>query len=328
MPVAASRSHDMSDHAVILLAEDREDDILLIRRAFNRARIVNPLCVVRDGEEAVAYLKGEGRFANRTEFPPPGLLLLDLKMPRMDGFEVLRWVRQQPNLRALRIVVLTSSEHTHDLDLAYKLGASSFLVKPAEFEHFVDLSHALSRYWIWINRSSEISRHTPCAQPAPDAVSKYQFADSPRQELLRPAILLVTNEEEDIALIRHTLEKTRLVNSLHIVRSGEDALAYLNGEDQFCDREQYPLPELLLLDLNLSPVDAFVLLRALRQQSRFNNIPVMVLASSGQTREINLAFQAGANSFMFKPVRTQRFLDTIMSMNGCWLSVDTPQVRI
>jgi CheY-like chemotaxis protein len=79
-------------------------------------------------------------------------------MPRMDGFEVLRWVREQPSLRALRVVVLTSSEEIRDVNLAYELGANSFLVKPGEFERFVDLSHALSGYWIWMSRAPEISR--------------------------------------------------------------------------------------------------------------------------------------------------------------------------
>src|SRR5882672_1502733 len=148
----------MTHQSVILVAEDREDDIILIRRAFTRARLLNPIQVVRNGEEAVAYLKGEGKFASRTEFPLPQLLLLDLKMPRMDGFEVLRWVREQPSLRALRVVVLTSSEEIRDVNLAYELGANSFLVKPGEFERFIDLSHALSGYWIWMSRAPEISR--------------------------------------------------------------------------------------------------------------------------------------------------------------------------
>jgi CheY-like chemotaxis protein len=148
----------MSDHAAILVAEDREDDIILIRRAFTRARVVNPIHVVRDGEEALAYLKGEGKYANRADYPFPELVLLDLKMPRMDGFEVLRWVRAQPNLRTLRVVVLTSSEDVRDVNLAYQLGANSFLVKPGEFERFLDISHALSGYWMWMNRPPDIFR--------------------------------------------------------------------------------------------------------------------------------------------------------------------------
>src|SRR4030081_1713917 len=128
----------MSDHAVILLVEDRPDDVVLIRRAFLKGNIINPLFVVYDGEEAIAYLSGEGKYANREEYPLPDLLLLDLKMPQKDGFEVLQWIRDQPGLKSLRVVVLTSSEDLHEVNHAYELGANSFLVKPLEFENFVE----------------------------------------------------------------------------------------------------------------------------------------------------------------------------------------------
>src|SRR5438309_11574947 len=97
------------DSAVILLAEDREDDIFLIRKAFRTAGLNNPLYVVNDGEQAIAYLIGDGPFSNRDEYPLPDIILLDLKMPRLDGFEVLTWIRQQPGIRGLPVVVLTSS---------------------------------------------------------------------------------------------------------------------------------------------------------------------------------------------------------------------------
>src|ERR1700674_4968478 len=100
----------MPDQALILLVEDREDDVLLVRRAFAKANVLNPMQVVRDGREAIAYLKGEGKYSNRAEYPLPELLLLDLKMPGTDGFDVLKWMRQQPGLKALRVVVLTSSD--------------------------------------------------------------------------------------------------------------------------------------------------------------------------------------------------------------------------
>src|SRR5262245_26928604 len=103
------------EQAVILLAEDREDDILLLPRAFARGEIQNPLFVVRDGEEAISYLSGIGKYANRAEHPLPDLLLLDLKMPRADGFEVLRWIRQQAGLSSLRVVVLTASDQIRDV---------------------------------------------------------------------------------------------------------------------------------------------------------------------------------------------------------------------
>src|SRR4051812_19668406 len=106
----------MHDQAVILLAEDNEDDLLVIRKAFQRSNLLNPVHIVRDGEEAVAYLEGKGKYASRDEYPLPDLLLLDLKMPKVDGFEVLAWVRQHPTLRALCIVVLTTSTDMRDVN--------------------------------------------------------------------------------------------------------------------------------------------------------------------------------------------------------------------
>ena len=148
----------MGDQSVILLAEDREDDIALIKRAFAKAYIVNPLQVVRDGEEAIAYLSGVGKYGNRAEYPLPDLMLLDLKMPRVDGFEVLKWVRQQPGLSALRVVVLTSSEAIRDVNVAYQLGANSFMVKPMDFQDVVQMSKFLSSYWLELSKTPESSR--------------------------------------------------------------------------------------------------------------------------------------------------------------------------
>ena len=148
----------MLDQAVILLAEDREDDILLVLRTLRKAFITNPLQVVRDGDEAIEYLSGEGKYANRAEYPLPALMLLDLKMPRKDGFEVIQWVRQQPGLSALPIVVLTSSENMRDVNTAYKLGANSFLVKPMEFNDFQAMTNFLSQYWLRLNKQPETVR--------------------------------------------------------------------------------------------------------------------------------------------------------------------------
>ena len=153
----------MSEQAVILLVEDREDDVLLIRKAFDRASVNNPLYVVRTGEEAISYLEGVGAYANRAEYPLPDLLLLDLKLPGSDGFDVLRWVRQQPGLSALRVVVLTSSDHIRDVNQAYRLGANSFMVKPMDFQNYIELSKALQGYWLNLSKTPETFR--PPAKP-------------------------------------------------------------------------------------------------------------------------------------------------------------------
>jgi CheY-like chemotaxis protein len=153
------------DCDVILLAEDNEDHVLLIRRAFRQSGLVNPIHAVPDGEQAIAYLKGEGRYANRAEYPLPCLLLLDLKMPNKNGFEVLEWLRSQPAFSALRVVVLTTSGEMRDINRAYQLGANSFLTKPVDFRDFVQLTSAIKGYWIWLSQAPELERPEP--KPAP-----------------------------------------------------------------------------------------------------------------------------------------------------------------
>ena len=148
----------MRDEVIILLAEDEEDYVLLIKRAFERAKIPNPIHVVWNGQEAIAYLKGEGKYSNRDEYPLPDLFLLDLKMPRVNGFEVLSWVRQQPGLAGLRILVLTSSDRIRDVNEAYKLGANSFLVKPYDFDDLAYLSKLIQDFWLEASRVPESFR--------------------------------------------------------------------------------------------------------------------------------------------------------------------------
>ena len=148
----------MPDEAIILLVEDREDDILLIKKAFTEGHINNPLQIVRDGDEAMSYLAGEGDYANRAEYPLPDLVLLDLKLPRVDGFEVLRWIRRQPGFATMRVVVLTSSDAIRDVNRAYSLGANSFMVKPLEFENVVELAKVLRTYWLKTDKAPSASR--------------------------------------------------------------------------------------------------------------------------------------------------------------------------
>ncbi|OLE97298.1 MAG: hypothetical protein AUG75_09945 [Cyanobacteria bacterium 13_1_20CM_4_61_6] len=151
----------LPENAVILLVEDRADDIKVIQRALLKAAIYNPLIVVHDGEEALAYLDGNGKFSDRKLFPLPDLILLDLKMPRLDGFEVLAEMRKRPALKAIRVIVLTSSEDIYDVNRAYELGASSFLVKPHEFENYTNLVQTLQRFWLRQNAMPSASPQPP-----------------------------------------------------------------------------------------------------------------------------------------------------------------------
>jgi len=142
----------MLDTQHILLVEDDANDVLLIQRAFQKAGYKSSLKVVRDGSQAIAYLRGVGPFEDRDKYPLPFLMLLDLKMPGTSGFEVLQWVRSKPEFRRLLIVVLTSSNLQADVDRAYELGANSYLVKPVEFEEMVSMIQRFEIYWTEINR--------------------------------------------------------------------------------------------------------------------------------------------------------------------------------
>jgi CheY-like chemotaxis protein len=137
----------MKSNATILLAEDYDDDIALLQRAFLKAEI-SGVKIVRNGDEIIDYLVGSGRFEDRTLNPLPDLLLIDIKMPRRSGLEVLRWIRGNESTRRLPVVVLTSSQNIRDVNEAYDLGANSYLIKPTDFQELVRLIKAFGDYWL------------------------------------------------------------------------------------------------------------------------------------------------------------------------------------
>jgi CheY-like chemotaxis protein len=143
---------------VVLLVEDDPNDALLIQRAMKKANLVNRIIHVDDGERAVNYLSGVAPYEDRTENPLPVFMLLDLKLPRLSGHEVLSWVRAQPNLRRLPIVILTSSNERSDVAQAYDLGANSYLVKPVTFDGLFDMVKILHPYWMVLNEHPDLTQ--------------------------------------------------------------------------------------------------------------------------------------------------------------------------
>src|SRR5437588_3708398 len=127
-PASDALNNAMLAPAVILIVEDREDDALLMCRAFARCSSDTAVHVLRDAPEAISYLSGAGKYASREEYPLPALILLDLHLPGMDGFELLAWIRKKDGIRTLPVVVLTSSDRVRDVKRAYDLGANSFFV--------------------------------------------------------------------------------------------------------------------------------------------------------------------------------------------------------
>ena len=146
----------LNNSQVILLVEDDENDVLLLQSAFEKAKLRAELKVVHNGQQVKDYLSGHGAFADRGRFPIPFLLLLDLRMPGTDGFQVLRWVRTQPELKCLLVVVLTSSNLQRDIDRAYELGANSYLVKPSNLDGLMLMARTLIG-WLRLGHFAPVS---------------------------------------------------------------------------------------------------------------------------------------------------------------------------
>lgn len=131
----------------ILLVEDDRDDVFIFERALKAARILNPVVVLKNGQEAVDYLSNEGKYTDKASHPLPFVIFLDLKLPYLDGFEVLAWIRQQPHLRSIVVVVLTGSDENRDHQKAYALGARSYLVKPPKPADISQFINSMASYW-------------------------------------------------------------------------------------------------------------------------------------------------------------------------------------
>ena len=137
----------------ILLVEDDENDVFFMRHAMERARITTPLQVARDGQSALEYLSGTGDFADRARFPLPGFVLLDLRLPRLPGLDVLQWIRGHRDHETMVVIVLTSSKDPRDIENAYRFGANAYLVKPADADQLAGMVEDLRDFWLKHNQA-------------------------------------------------------------------------------------------------------------------------------------------------------------------------------
>lgn len=141
----------MTNQAQILLVEDNPMDVILTLDAFKEAKLSNGINVARNGEEALNYIFGKDQFLDRSKYPLPSLILLDLKMPGIDGFEVLRQIKRTEILKRIPVIILTSSKEEGDLALSYDMGANSYLVKPVNFNGFIEVVRQIDDYWFSLN---------------------------------------------------------------------------------------------------------------------------------------------------------------------------------
>jgi CheY-like chemotaxis protein len=143
---------DQVNEVEILLVEDNPNDIALTLRAFRKHNLSNRIHVVKDGEEALEFLFAEGRFSYRNVNRVPKVVLLDLKLPKVDGLEVLKKLKSDPRTRKIPVVILTSSKEDRDIQTSYDLGANSYIVKPVDFEKFMEATREIGMYWLLLNQ--------------------------------------------------------------------------------------------------------------------------------------------------------------------------------
>lgn len=141
----------------ILLVEDNSQDLELTLRALKKANLANRIEIARDGVEALDFIFGEGQHSERANAPTPKLILLDLKLPKVDGLEVLKRVKADPRTRVIPVVVLTSSREQRDVVESYHLGVNSYIVKPVNFDRFAEAVRDLGFYWLLLNQSPQVT---------------------------------------------------------------------------------------------------------------------------------------------------------------------------
>lgn len=154
----------------ILLVEDEEGDVFFMRQAMKKADVLNPLKVASNGQEAIDYFQGTGKFANREEFPLPCLVLLDLKLPRVMGLDVLKWLRQQTE--RVIVLILTSSKEEADIATAYHLGANGYLVKPSDAGQLTDMVKSINDFWLKQNTPPPTVQHPDDFGPSAKSLAR------------------------------------------------------------------------------------------------------------------------------------------------------------
>lgn len=279
--------------ANILLVEDREEDVLFLRRAFKSADLHHRITHVSDGDQAIKYLSREAPYDDEARYPMPDVVVLDLKMPKTDGFEVLQWLRDQNSLRPAPVVVLTSSEMPDDIKKAKDLGARSYYTKPVDFTKLVGVAKDISRRWL-----------------------------TRREHWL----LIVDDDKADRFLLQRAFEKLNVGYRIHALENGGEALALIKGEGIYQDRKAYPFPSFILTDLKMPGGDGFEILSYLKQHPEILVVPVVMLSGSDDPDDVRQAYLLGVSSFIVKPHGIDSLEGIVQKLHYYWSECEVPLV--
>ncbi len=278
--------------ANILLVEDREEDVFFLRRAFKSAGLPHWITHVADGEEAIKYLSRQAPYEDTARYPVPDVVVLDLKMPKRDGFEILQWLREQRGLKPAPVVVLTSSERADDKMRAKELGAGSYYTKPVDLTKLVGVAKDINRRWL-----------------------------TRRREL---GLLIVDDDENDRMLIERAFLKLNVGYRIEPLKIGGEALALIKGEGIYADRKAHPFPTFILTDLKMPGGDGFEILAYLKQHPEILIVPVVMLSGSDDPDDVRQAYMLGASSFIVKPPGLDGLEGIVQKLHYYWSECEVP----
>ncbi len=284
----------------ILLVEDDADDAELTLLAFETGDIVkkNQIHVVRDGVEALEYLFDTQAEATLHLNHHPQLILLDLKLPKLNGLDLLKKIKSHPEAKKIPVVILTGSKDINDWTESYSLGAVCFLHKTCDFDKFVEAIN-----WIALGAIEEES-----------SMSEMEEKTQNNEE-----ILLVEDDPDDAELTSLAFEKNgnSAKNKMHVTRDGVEALEYIFGFADEID-EDTPLkrrPKLILLDLALPKINGLEVLKRIKSHPEAKNIPVVVLTGSKDWMDWTNALSLGVTQYIDKPLKSNQIVDAINLVN-------------
>jgi len=275
---------------IILLVEHDKDDEDLVMLAINKGNVANKVVVARDGVEALDYLFGTGNYAGRKVTETPRLVLLDMRLPKIHGLEVLRRVREDPRTR--RICCWdTTCESTA-----------------------ISANRSIS---IISSRSSVISSCTGWCSMSGRPLKRLSREGT--NLMATKIILLVEDNQDDEELAMLALKKGNIANDVVVARDGVEALDYLFATGAFSGRDLTEVPQLVLLDLKLPKIDGLEVLRRIRADPRTRRQPVVILTSSKEEEDLIRGYDEGANSYVRKPVDFNQFIEAVHQLQLYWL---------
>lgn len=290
--------------------------------ALEEYHLANEVVHVRDGAEALDFLYRRGLFAARQP-GNPGVVLLDLKMPRVDGLQVLRQIKSDPALQMIPVVIMTSSREEQDVVSSYRLGVNAYVVKPVKFHEFVEAVRQLGGFWAFINQPPPGSARFFGAPNRPGSQGVTQVRPEP-YPTPKP-VLLVDDSPRDTELALAALAAYRLVNEVITLRDGADALDYLQRRGAFADRND-DLPAVVLLDLKMPEVGGLEVLRQMRADPLLKAIPVIVMTASLSPEDAHSCAELGISAYLNKPVQFHDFVEFVKLVGGGWIVVNDQQL--